>query len=148
MSKVGEIRPSQLLWTFGPGALIDFPNISVVNLNIDLWQKSHCTKIQEARLLSAVQKHLGPTVQDLLIPPVDEDDDSVPTIGVPVQAFPRWMRCVSCGLLSPCDSGLFVLKEDRYRPERTRYVHEGCRGSNNDKPARNADAVPARFLLA
>ena len=148
MSKVGEIRPSQLLWTFGPGALIDFPNISVVNLNIDLWQKSHCTKIQEARLLSAVQKHLGPTVQDLLVPPLDEDDDSVPPIGVPVQAFPRWMRCVSCGLLSPCDSGLFVLKEDRYRPERTRYVHKGCRGSNNDKPARNADAVPARFLLA
>ena len=47
MSKVGEIRPSQLLWTFGPGALIDFPNISVVNLNIDLWQKSPAQKFKK-----------------------------------------------------------------------------------------------------
>lgn len=27
---VGEVRPSQLLWTYGPGALIDLPNLSVV----------------------------------------------------------------------------------------------------------------------
>jgi hypothetical protein len=32
---VGEVRPSQLLWTYGPGALIDLPNLSVVTLAID-----------------------------------------------------------------------------------------------------------------
>ena len=30
---VGEVRPSQLLWTYGPGALIDLPNLSVALLN-------------------------------------------------------------------------------------------------------------------
>ena len=28
-TRIGEIRPSQLLWTFGPGALIDLPNMSL-----------------------------------------------------------------------------------------------------------------------
>lgn len=31
---VGEIRPSQLLWTYGPGALIDLPNLSVVTMGM------------------------------------------------------------------------------------------------------------------
>jgi hypothetical protein len=58
------------------------------------------------------------------------------------------MRCVKCGLLSPFDAGLFEIKENRFRPERTRFVHKGCRGSKGDQPAKDADAVPARFLLA
>ena len=39
MSKtpVGEIRPSQLLWTYGPGALIDLPNLSVVTMGGFIW---------------------------------------------------------------------------------------------------------------
>ena len=32
---VGEVRPSQLLWTYGPGALIDLPSLSVVTLGIE-----------------------------------------------------------------------------------------------------------------
>ena len=28
--RVGNIRPSQLLWTYGPGAMIDLPNFSVM----------------------------------------------------------------------------------------------------------------------
>jgi hypothetical protein len=55
---------------------------------------------------------------------------------------------VKCGLLSPFDTGLFQIKENRIRPERTRFVHSACRGSKGDQPARDADAVPARFLLA
>ena len=58
------------------------------------------------------------------------------------------MRCVKCGLLSPFDAGLFEIKENRFRPERTRFVHKACRGSKGDQPAKDADAVPARFLLA
>ena len=39
---VGEVRPSQLLWTYGPGALIDLPSLSVVTLGIDRWEKDRC----------------------------------------------------------------------------------------------------------
>lgn len=150
---VGEVRPSQLLWTYGPGALIDLPNLSVVTMGIDRWEKDRCQPIQEARLLANVRSVLGPQVGSLRMPPIGDRDivdpfSAAAVIGVPVKPFPRWLRCVKCQLLSPYDAGLFKLKEDRYRPEMTRFVHEGCRGSNNDQKARDADAVPARFLLA
>jgi len=151
---VGEVRPSQLLWTYGPGALIDLPSLSVVTMGIDQWDLSACQPIQEARLLAAVRKVLGPQVESLRSPPFKEGEDAdrfgaQANIGVPVRPFPRWMRCVKCGLLSPFDHQLFSLKIDRFRPERTRFVHKGCTGAP-DRPsiAREADAVPARFLLA
>lgn len=150
---VGEVRPSQLLWTYGPGALIDLPNLSVVTLGIDRWEKDRCQPIQEARLLAAVRRVLGPQVENLRMPPFQKSELVDPfsaeaNIGVPVRPFPRWLRCVKCGLLSEFDLGLFECKEDRRRPERTRFVHQGCRGSKGDQPPKDADAVPARFLLA
>jgi len=43
---VGEIRPSQLLWTYGPGALIDLPNISVITMGIDRWRKIDASRFK------------------------------------------------------------------------------------------------------
>jgi hypothetical protein len=153
ITPVGEVRPTQLLWTYGPGALIDMPSLSVVTLGIDRWEKDRCPPIVEARLLAAVQKVLGPQVETMRMPPYVKADRVDPwsaeaRVGVPVRPFPRWLRCVKCGMLAEYDSGLFKVKESRYRPENTRFVHESCRGSEGDKPARDADAVPARFLLA
>lgn len=153
VTPVGEVRPTQLLWTYGPGALIDMPSLSVVTLGIDRWEKDRCPPIVEARLLAAVQKVLGPQVETMRMPPYVKTDNADPwsaeaRVGVPVRPFPRWLRCVKCGMLAEYDSGLFKVKESRYRPENTRFVHESCRGSEGDKPARDADAVPARFLLA
>jgi hypothetical protein len=152
-TRIGEIRPSQLLWTFGPGALIDLPNMSVVTLSTDRWPIDSCVTVHENRLLRSVQQALGPSVQSLRMPPPidaerDNPDDAQAFVGVPVRPFPRWMRCVQCGLLSPIDSGLFSLKENNFRPERTQYVHKGCTGSDGKKRPKDADAVPARFLLA
>lgn len=152
-TRVGDVRPSQLLWTYGPGALIDLPNLSVVTMGIDRWERDRCQPVQEARLLTNVRRVLGDQVQSLRMPPLTENEAVDPFsadafIGVPVRPFPRWMRCVKCGLLSPYDSGLFDLKANPYRPERTCFVHKACRGSKGDQKPRDADAVPARFLLA
>ena len=152
-SPVGEVRPSQILWTYGPGALIDLPNLSVVTMGVDRWEKDRCVQIEEARLLAAVRNVLGPQVESLRVPPFQQSEDIDPysaeaLIGMPVRPFPRWLRCVKCGLLSEFDLGLFKLKENRYRPENTRFVHEACKGSKGNLVARDADAVPARFLLA
>jgi hypothetical protein len=149
MSKmaVGDVRPSQLLWTYGPGALVDLPNLSVITMGLDRWDIDRCPPIEEARLLEAVRRVLGPQVERLRMPPVMQEDNPNPfspesKIGVPVRPFPRWLRCVRCGLLAEFDSGLFSIKENAYRPEETHFVHSNCeKGSNSD-------AVPARFLLA
>ncbi|UNO50706.1 DUF1998 domain-containing protein [Alicyclobacillus acidoterrestris] len=144
---VGQVRPSQLLWTYGPGALIDLPNLSVITMGLDRWDVNHCQPVEEARLLAAVRRVLGPQVERLRVPPFLRDENASPfsaegKIGVPVRPFPRWLRCVKCGLLGEYDSGLFDIKPDPYRPDRTHFVHTNCeKGSNTD-------AVPARFLLA
>jgi hypothetical protein len=149
MSKhlVGDVRPTQLLWTYGPGALIDLPNISVITMGLERWDEEQCTPVEEARLLAAVRKSLGPQVERLRIPPFQRDENASPLsaegkIGVPVRPFPRWLRCVKCGLLAEYDSGLFSVKPNPYRPERTHFIHENC------EKGTKSDAVPARFLLA
>jgi len=145
--RIGEIRPSQILWTYGPGAVIDLPNISVITMGLHLWNTENCTVVDEARLLAVVQRILGRQVKQLLIPPYKKDEmpnlfSAEGRIGVPVQPFPRWLRCIKCGLLAEYDSGLFELKHNPYRPERTHFIHRNC--EKGGKP----DAVPARFLLA
>ena len=145
--RIGEVRPSQILWTYGPGAVIDLPNISVITMGLNLWNTDNCTQVDEARLLAVVQNILGNQVKKLFVPPIKKDDmtnlfSAEGRIGVPVQPFPRWLRCIKCGLLSEYDSGLFELKENPYRPERTHFYHRNCEKGGNP------DAVPARFLLA
>ena len=144
---VGEVRPSQLLWTYGPGALIDLPNISVLTMGLDRWDPVRCLPVEEARLLQAVRRVLGPQVERLRMPPIKSGEETNPhdadaRIGVPVRPFPRWLRCVRCGTLAEFDSGLFSIKQNPYRAEDTRFVHKVC-----EHPG-ESEAVPARFLLA
>src|SRR6185437_10787372 len=146
-TSVGNVRPSQILWTYGPGALVDLPNLSVITMGVDRWERDRCVPIEEARLLDAVRKVLGPQVERLRMPPVVTDENIDPLsaeakIGVPVRPFPRWLRCVRCGILAEFDSDLFDLRADLYRPDNTHFVHTNCeKGSHSD-------GVPARFLLA
>lgn len=144
---VGQIRPSQLLWAYGPGSLIDLPNLSVITMGLDHWRKDRCSKIHEPRLLNAVRKVLGPQVKELLMPPVQQEEQvsfhsAEAYNGVPVRPFPRWLRCTKCGLLAEYDSGLFEIKENPWRPEQTHFIHKGCRHGDN------IEAVPSRFLFA
>ncbi len=69
--------------------------------------------------------------------------DETANIGVPVAPFPRWQVCPHCQLLVPLQSGLFELRLDLYRRDRSRYVHRNCQ--RQGKPP---TVVPARFLVA
>ncbi|KWX01102.1 hypothetical protein TH66_06110 [Carbonactinospora thermoautotrophica] len=148
--RVGELRPNQLLHTFGVGATVDLPNLSVIVLGLDEWQHTGVDDISEDRLLAAVRKICGAQVKALRKPPYQPEVPGDPfgpwaSVGVPVGLFPRWLRCPNpkCNVLAPVESQLFRLVPDPYRPERVRYVHD-CAGSGNRRPT----ALPARFLLA
>ena len=148
MNELGDLRPSQLVYTFGVGALLDLPNISALILGLDDWDTRYCTEIAEERLLGAVQRRLGSQVKKLHLPPMTFDDDSrdptAAAIGVPVAPFPRWLRCPLCDTLATIDSGIFKLIQDQWRPDKTRYVHASCSRSPGNSPT----AFPVRFLLA
>ncbi|HEX6290938.1 MAG TPA: DUF1998 domain-containing protein [Herpetosiphonaceae bacterium] len=146
---VGEVRPSQLLHTFGVGAVIDLPHLSVMIMGLDDWDTRRAQEIGEDRLLTAVQRELGQQVERLLGPPRDTTPPTAnpfaqpPQVGVPVATFPRWLLCPYCRLLAPLDSGLVQLKTDLARPERTRYIHSNCA-----RPGAPPAVLPARFLVA
>ncbi len=149
--RVGELHPSQVLFTYGIGSIVDLPYISTIVMGLDDWENPYPEMIGEDRLLQAVQAVLGPQVARLLAPPQAPEPVGGPpnpfdernTIGVPVAAFPRWMLCPRCRTLAMLDSGLFQLKADVYRPDKTRYVHVNCSSASAPPPV-----VPARFLVA
>lgn len=148
-TRVGDLRPSQLLYTFGIGSLLDLPNLSVLIMGLDDWDIAYAQIISEERLLAAIRERLGHQVKELRMPPYDQDekDDlgglpSGPQIGVPVGSFPRWARCPKCDRLAKIDSPLFTLKTHPFYPDRTRYVHSNCQKGNNPS------VIPVRFLLA
>jgi len=143
--KVGDIRPSQLLFTFGVGSLLDLPNMSVVVMGTDDWNTGYCTSVTEERLLAAVKARLGHQVTALNLPPClpeDTDDPFGPQVGVPVVPFPRWFRCPRCDFLGRIDSGVFDRETRPYRPDLTRYVHMNCNKGNRP------NVLSVRFLLA
>ncbi|MFV2067095.1 MAG: DrmB family protein [Pirellulales bacterium] len=149
--EVGQLRPSQVLTTFGVGSIIDLPNIAAMVMGLDDWPIQYSSEISEERLLASVQNALGGQVKKLLTPPRAEETASTPNafderayVGVPVAPFPRWMVCPSCQLLAPLSSGLFTLKTQAYRPDRARYVHANCQNTRGKPPS----VVPARFIVA
>src|SRR5260221_13944399 len=144
---VGEVRPTQLLLTYGVGSIIDLPHISALVMGLDDWDTANALEINEERLLRAVQQALGPQVKQLLSPPISENHsrsplDSAARIGVPVATFPRWMVCPFCHLLAPVDSGYFELKADSRHPDKAQYRHINC------NKAHTPPVFPARFMLA
>lgn len=149
--KVGEIRPSQLLFTFGVGALIDLPHLSVIVMGLDRWNARLAIDIPEERLLAIVRTKRGlQQVEQLKSPPLPEDSDGPFTpfnqnnfIGVPVSVFPQWMLCPQCRSLIPVSSGLLSFKSDPVRVDKNRYIHNNCL-----KAKKPPDVVPARFLVA
>jgi hypothetical protein len=146
MNELGDLRPSQLIYTFGVGALIDLPHLSGLVMGLDDWDTRYSTEIHEERLLKALQQTQGKQLKRLLLPPIafdeNERDPTAPAIGVPVAPFPRWLRCPVCDTLATIESGVFSLVQDRYRPDKTRYVHASCTKGNS--PA----GLPVRFLSA
>jgi len=67
--RVGELRPSQLLHTYGVGAVADLPNLSVVVSGLEDWDLANSGIVQEERLLAALRTHLGSQVQALRTAP-------------------------------------------------------------------------------
>ncbi|MEA5551193.1 DUF1998 domain-containing protein [Anabaena cylindrica UHCC 0172] len=148
--KVGELRPSQILFSFGVGAVLDLPNLSVMVMGLEDWNTQNAVELGEPRLLAAVRRELGSQVKKLLSPPIPPEDvtssspfDEYARIGIPVAPFPGWMVCPKCRLLAPLQLGVFKLKESPYRPDQTRYVHVGCPRSQKEPTV-----IPSRFLVS
>src|SRR5262245_56847722 len=85
----GEIRQSQMITTFGPGAMLDLPNYSVLVGGLETWSQGG-EEIQEPRLINKLRTLLSVHELKLKSPPLDQDDPTMPKTGVTAWQFPEW----------------------------------------------------------
>lgn len=85
------VRRSQTVVPFGPGAIYDFGNESLVALDISQWPVRNCKEIRLPRL----EAHLA--VTGFKEPPVAEGyGKAEKAFSVPYMRFPTWLFCPNC----------------------------------------------------
>lgn len=155
-AKVGSARPSSLLYTYGPGAIMDLPNFSIMPAGLDDWEpiwrrRDHIPSILEPRLLNVVRLHLGPQVDALRPFPWQPKrmgmNNEGSDLGIPSRVFPQWFRCTGCDYLGPLPRFHYT-NTHPFRPDLAQFVHRNCpgRGGKSSKKS-GSPAVPAQHLL-
>ncbi len=134
----GRIRRSQMLTTYGPGALVDLLDYAVIITGLRGWEFSRKIEVtHEPRLRDKLARRLQDSGQALSVedafrlPPAGDDDDPHPLRGVRARIFPTWFVCQRCRALTRAGS----LQE-----KGGRFIHE-C-------TARGGECVPVRFVQA
>lgn len=149
-----ELRLSQLITTFGPGAMADLPTRSVIISGLDLWTNvGEMETIQEPRLRDMIERELKrserfPAERSLSLkkPPVLENDDNRPGVGnVPALIFPQWFVCEPAGDRDD---------EERTRVSKRRMVRwseldpAGGKRRYQGEDGKKVDVTPIRFVAA
>ena len=120
-NKIGEIRPNQLITTFGPGAIVDAVKDSVTVLDTNYWT-SKGKKIIDGRLAA----YLG--VSYFYMPQTSKKGD------LPVVSFPNYHVCSD-----PRCGRLFDVR-DNFDEERYKIYGPTC-------PICHRIAYPSRFIV-
>jgi hypothetical protein len=138
MAEHPQVRHSQTISTYGPGALIDFPDDAAIMGGLDDWPKEKI-EVQEMRLRAKLQAMTGIPLPRLYRPPVDESLpwEAGPTI--PAYRFPQW----------------FIVQEPERLEEgegarssrRRRLVHEKQLDDRNRRYEKQK-VIPIRFVAA
>lgn len=83
------IRQSQMVTTYGPGAMLDLPRYSVIVSGLQGWSKRNRERVVEPRLTAKLCRILGVPTLELHTPPRHEDDSDNFT-PVAARVFPTW----------------------------------------------------------
>ena len=155
-AKVGSSRPSSLLYTYGPGAIMDLPQFTIMPTGLDDWDRiwnrreGEPPRIHAQRLREAVRTHMRSPFVQLRPHPWQPKRNTFSNegvdLGVPARVFPQWLRCTGCDMLGLVSQFSYI-NTHPYRTDQARFEHAKCPGRRGaGKAAR--PAVPARYLLA
>lgn len=157
-AKVGSARPSSLLYTYGPGAVMDLSHFTVMPAGLDDWDRIWARRdgipvIHAPRLLEVVRMMLGHQVKELRPFPWQPERGRYSRegsdLGVPARVFPQWLRCTGCDRLAPL-SAFEYRNTHPFRPDEAVFEHVPCYGRRRTVAARRgrgSPCVPARYLL-
>lgn len=135
---VGDVRPSQVITSFGPGAVVDLPNLSIIVAGIDRWRPRPEEAIHEPRLQQALRV-------EAFHPPRPGEGSRFRRRGsIPAYLFPRYQVCPvrSCRTLSRVGDGLVEYDTSAQALE---CRVPGCKGRAKGK---RALTIPAPFIVA
>lgn len=141
----GQIRQSQVVTSFGPGAMVDLPDYAVIIGGLDHWSRPEDHPIVEERLAAKVRTLLGRDAVRFYAPPPDDDDPSAPITGITAWLFPEWfvaqveerrddVRSRPLVYRTDLERGM-TYRRDRERPVKTvpiRFVQACPRGHVSD----------------
>ena len=87
----GQLRRSQVITTFGPGALIDLPNESAIVAGLDTWgSEAGLQQIDEPRLTAKLHHMTGVPGLRLYAPPPEPEGWQEGQRGIGAWRFPEW----------------------------------------------------------
>jgi len=87
----GQVRRSQVVTTWGPGALLDLPSYSVIIGGLETWPRmADLDPIVEPRLAGKLQLMTGVPNPQLYQPPADDSAPWEAVTGIGVYRFPLW----------------------------------------------------------
>ena len=86
---LGSVRQSQVITTYGPGALIDLPTHSAIVGGLDTWPKN-LQEIVEPRLSQALQRITNVPAPRLYAPPPAPSEPWAQASGIGAWRFPEW----------------------------------------------------------
>lgn len=132
---IGDVRPSQVITTFGPGAIVDLQTLSVIVAGIDRWATDEDLAIYEPRLQRALR------VNRFFAAKPSEGSFYNKRGTVPTYLFPRYQVCPVCQTLSEIGEGH---TEYDSKWQEIACKAPGCRGRGKFR----ATTVPAPFIVA
>lgn len=89
---VGMVRPSQLITTFGPGAIVDLPDFSVIMGGINKWE--HNTMLQYSNEIDEPRLKKKLRIEKIKSIPLNGEANGIGTI--PAYRFPEFHVCPTC----------------------------------------------------
>lgn len=141
---------SQLLLTYGPGAMLDLPNHAVVVSGLQGWNYSGGHKqIEEERLVPLLRQELGlgPEFMGLRAPPeMDEERHDTARPAVDVVLFPKWFTVEDGGATGV--SGAAAGETWRRMVEFSQLTISGDRMRFSDDAGKKHEVNPIRFVAA
>ena len=87
----GQVRRSQVVTTYGPGALIDVPHESAIVAGLGEWPPPHkLEEVDEPGLARKLRTITGVAVLRMVVPPPVSSDPGGTPVGLGAWRFPEW----------------------------------------------------------
>lgn len=134
----GQIRQSQIITTFGPGAMVDFPEHSVLIGGLDHWSGDR-RRITEERLEARICEQLDLEQVAMYAPPVDTDQEDGPRTGITSFTFPAWF-------VAQVDEKFVDPMGKEYRSRPLCHWNKMVKGKYLTRDRKTASVVPVRFV--